>query len=647
MARTSILGKVAVSLGLTSKGFTKGLKSAELSLKRFGRNAENVGKNLSVGLTAPLVGFAAKSIQLFDKQAQAIAQVEAGLKSTGMAAGFTSKELQAMASSLQNNSLFGDEDILKSVTANLLTFTSISGEAFSRTQQAVLDLATRMDGDLKGATIQLGKALNDPVANLSALSRSGIQFSDSQKEMIKSLVESNKLAEAQGLILGELEKQFGGSAKAAAEAGLGGFVQLQNSIGDLMERVGKSLMPLVNRLTAFIQDLVKKFDSVSDSTITFGIGIGGIVAAIGPALLIIGKLVKGILILNTPLGLALGLFGAIALYVVNNWDKVSVQIVQVANKMIDLYNESAFVRGAFESIKATGVTAFKVLDEVLASFMDKLILSLSAINKLIARDFGGAWDDVTKWAGLVADSFVNLFKVSAEEGKKAIDNVVNQRVKLIDEDYVKNSVDALRGYIVKGLSFGSSGVSEQESAGPSVAGAGLNGMILTNKQLIASFEEIQTVAPQAIDAISPAKLENLNLLADSMAFGFDRFGDSIGRAFGDSVTGLNSFSEAFKNIGVTVKQVISQIIGQLVKLAAMRAFGVLLKFAGVPTGFLGAAGLLAADGSFFGAVGGATNATSPVTAGKQALNANLYIDGQNVRTSYESANRRFNRVVGS
>ena len=64
----------------------------------------------------------------------------------------------------------------------------------------------------------MGKALNDPVANLSALSRSGIQFSDEQKAVIKSMAETGRLAEAQTLILDELNRQYGGSAEAAAKA---------------------------------------------------------------------------------------------------------------------------------------------------------------------------------------------------------------------------------------------------------------------------------------------------------------------------------------------------------------------------------------------------------------------------------------------
>ena len=252
---------LSVKLSLNDRQFQSGLKKATKSIKKFGSSMKRTGQTLSRSLTLPLVAFGAASIAAFDKQQKAIAQVEAGIKSTGMAAGFTSKQLQKMASELQGKTLFGDEVILKDATAQLLTFTNIAGEQFARTQVAALNLATRLDGDLKSASIQLGKALNDPIANLSALSRSGIQFSEEQKKVIKELAETNRLAEAQTLILDELDKQYGGAAEAAAQAGAGGLKQLQNQFGDLMEEIGGMLIPIVidlgNQIKSFLEGFAK------------------------------------------------------------------------------------------------------------------------------------------------------------------------------------------------------------------------------------------------------------------------------------------------------------------------------------------------------------------------------------------------------
>ena len=183
--------KLTLNIGANTQGLNKALgkmrKDVRAATGNITASMQQAGRNMTMALTAPLGIMAAQSMRAFDEQAKAIAQVEAGLKSTGNAVGFTSKQLQQMASDLQNKTIFGDEEILKGATAQLLTFTNIAGENFARTQAVALDLATRLDGDLKSASIQLGKALNDPVANLTALSRAGIQFSDDQKEVIKSL----------------------------------------------------------------------------------------------------------------------------------------------------------------------------------------------------------------------------------------------------------------------------------------------------------------------------------------------------------------------------------------------------------------------------------------------------------------------------
>ncbi len=271
------------------------MQNAERSMQKFGKKLRGAGAALSVGLTAPIVALGAKGVFAFDQQAKAIAQVEAGIKSTGGAAGKTATELTKMAASLQGSTLFGDEEILKDVTAQLLTFTNIAGTQFDRTQKAVLDLATRLDGDLKSASIQLGKALNDPVANLSALSRSGIQFSTDQKKVIKSLVETGRIAEAQTVILDELEKQYGGAAEAAAKAGLGPFKQLGNALGDLTEDFGKiiveALLPFVEKLKSVVSSL-QNLDDGTKKTIAI---VAGFAAALGPILFTIGYLATNVI----------------------------------------------------------------------------------------------------------------------------------------------------------------------------------------------------------------------------------------------------------------------------------------------------------------------------------------------------------------
>ena len=282
---------LSIKLSLNDKQFMTGLRKATSSMKKFGRNLQRTGQNLTRNLTLPIVAMGAASVKAFDTQQKAIAQVEAGLISTGQAAGFTSKELQKMASDLQAKTLFGDEDILLNATAQLLTFTNIAGEQFERTQVAAANLAQKsFRGDLKSASIALGKALNDPVANLGALGRAGIQFSDEQEAVIKSLIETNRLADAQTIILDELDKQFGGAAEAARLAGLGPFQALQMVLSDLSEEFGALIMENLEPFRAKVEQITKFLQNLTDEQRRTLVSFAGYAAVIGPALFIIGKL---------------------------------------------------------------------------------------------------------------------------------------------------------------------------------------------------------------------------------------------------------------------------------------------------------------------------------------------------------------------
>lgn len=253
----------------TAKKMNATVAKTDKSVQKLNKTAQRTGLNLKKMLVngALLYGafrIAKSSIESWNKQAQAVAQVRQGLISTKNISGKTLNQLKKQASYLQKHSLYGDEDILQGVTAQLLTFTNITGDAFDRTQKVALDLAARLKIDLKSASIQLGKALNDPVKNLSALSRSGIQFTDEQKNMINALWQGGKQAEAQSIILKELERQYGGSAAAAAMAGAGPLKQLQMRLGDLKEHLGGLLFKALNKLMPVFDKVINIVESFFD-----------------------------------------------------------------------------------------------------------------------------------------------------------------------------------------------------------------------------------------------------------------------------------------------------------------------------------------------------------------------------------------------
>lgn len=401
------LANVNIKFTADLKGFSSQMQNVNRQMQKVGKNLQKIGTQLSVGVTAPFVAFSAISLKNWDKQVKAIAQVETGLRTTGNAVGFTSNELQKMASSLQNNTLFGDEEILQNVTAQLLTFTNIAGKQFDRTQQAALDLATRLDGDLKSASIQLGKALNDPVANLSALSRSGIQFSEEQKATINTLVETNRLAEAQTIILNELEKQYGGSAAAAAKAGTGPLTQLKNSIGDLSEEFGSIIAEAIVPFVETVKGLVAGFQNLTPETKKFIVVLGGIAAAIGPLLALAGTILPAITtgfnLLTGPIGLVVAGLTTIGVIVYKNWSPIKQVLVDIANYFIDLYNESSLFRAGVESVVlvfrnmwSVAKFAFSSISTLVKGFVTSFVSRFKLIGRIFKAVFTGSFKEIPK-----------------------------------------------------------------------------------------------------------------------------------------------------------------------------------------------------------------------------------------------------------
>jgi Prophage tail length tape measure protein len=288
----SLIIRLAVEHGLLQEGLARSerdVAKTTRAIQRKGREIADFGKNLSLAISLPIAALAVSSIKAAKESADALGQVNAALASMGNQAGRTSEQLQALAGSQMRQSLFDDDQILREVTANLLTFGKVSGQEFDRAQQAALDLSTRLGTDLTSATVQIGKALNDPIKGIAALSKAGIQFTTDQKAMIASMVEAGDVASAQRIILGELEKQFGGAAQAARDADPGAAAA--QAFAQFQEEIGAKLLPLLPAITAGITGLLDAFSSLPEPVQTGVVALGALAAIVGPIAIGIGSVI--------------------------------------------------------------------------------------------------------------------------------------------------------------------------------------------------------------------------------------------------------------------------------------------------------------------------------------------------------------------
>ena len=538
------LNDLIVTIGAQTKQFDKALGSSMKKMQRFGMNTKKLGKSMTMGLTAPIAALGFTAVKAFDQQAKAIAQVEAGLKSTGSTVGYTSKQLQQMASDLQTKTIFGDEEILKDATSQLLTFTNIAGDQFARTQSVALDLATRLDGDLKSASIQLGKALNDPIANLSALSRSGIQFSEDQKQVIKSLTESGRLAEAQTVILDELEKQYGGSAEAAAKAGTGGLKQLANSFGDLQEEFGKIIMEFLPPVIDGLKNMLAAFRNLSPEVKRFMVIGAGIAAALGPLLIILPTLIQGFMALLSPVGLVIAAVVGLGIAIVTFADEIAPYITDVINYFITLYNESSLLRGIIGGIKGTVQVVFDfflfAVDSVIGAFTDLGAIigavmrgDFSAIPELIGNAFSNAADRMAEFGTKAAEDFTTA--VNTELAREPLE--------LVTKETVANALSTLGGLtnlIPSAISGGGAGAAEQ-GLQPMAAKGGTAGT--PSPQLV---NESSTAVSELAENLKAGRKE-LSMMVDmgpAVEGAFAGIGMAIGGLIAGTVTMSDIFSQA-------------------------------------------------------------------------------------------------------
>ena len=271
-------------------GLSKGLNQGTNEVQGFGSKMANFGKKAAaafavagIAAAAFAVKFAKDAIVAGEAAATANARIEQINKSMGLFGESTNEVNKALIDYAEKTARATgvDTNSIKATQAKLLTFKELAATAneiggnFERTTKAAIDLGAAGFGTAELNAVALGKALNDPIKGISALSRNGITFTESEKDRIKVLVESNKVGEAQNMILKAIETQVGGTAEATANA----TDKMRVGFTQVTEKVGLALLPVFEKLTNFVIDQIfPAFDKI-------GAQFAGITSQLGENLL--------------------------------------------------------------------------------------------------------------------------------------------------------------------------------------------------------------------------------------------------------------------------------------------------------------------------------------------------------------------------
>ncbi|MDB5270885.1 MAG: hypothetical protein JWP58_3925 [Hymenobacter sp.] len=363
-----------------------------------------------LALVQKVWGFLADSKEEFQASAKSSADLEAALAATGHAAGLTADEIRKIGEARAKVTLF-DDDETNRASAMLLTFKNVKKGVFEEAIPAIQDLATKMGGDgpadMKGASIQLGKALNAPLTGITALTRVGVTFTDQQKEQIKQMVKAGDTAGAQRLILRELNSEFGGAAEAARKAG-GGMATLSMRWGEMKETVGgfvseglsklsewfgrvlDSAQPLVDMVTELATEFAGYYREIGD--VLEGLGLFN--AQTDTAKIVVEVLKTALTLLLMPL-------------------RVMLQVSRaVVDTFIDWYNKSELLRGIIGGLGAVVAATFKAIK-------DDAVKYLGGVGDLIVGIFTLDKDRILKGFRATFEATADLALGQGERAAKA------------------------------------------------------------------------------------------------------------------------------------------------------------------------------------------------------------------------------------
>jgi hypothetical protein len=336
--------QIIVEYVAKTTGLAAGTAQVEQGAGKLTRNLKGIAAVVGGAYaTAKVVEFGKASVQAATESEQATSRLRQVFKSMGDTTGKAADAAIDYAGALSKKIGVDDEAIMAS-QALLATFGKVSDETarqagiFDRATKAAADLAAAGFGSMDQNAKQLGKALQDPIKGINALARSGVTFTDTEKERIKTLVEANKVTEAQRIVLGAVEKQVGGTAEATATS----QEKMAVAYDEVQESVGRGLLPILQQLSPVLISIADF--TAKNTTLVLALGgamLGAVVAikAVTLAQTLLNVAMSANVIGLIVIGIAALIAAAILL--AKNWDKVS-----------------AVVSAGFDKIKGAAVAVF-------------------------------------------------------------------------------------------------------------------------------------------------------------------------------------------------------------------------------------------------------------------------------------------------
>jgi tape measure domain-containing protein len=434
------LGKLNLKLGIDVSDLDKELGKVERSMSRFGGKMQNIGTTLTQSLTLPIIGLGAASLKSFAD----IEKLQNGLIAIMGSSTDAAVEMERLRKVAENPGLALPEVVKASAS---LQSVGMNADAARETITQFGNAVARAGGGAEqfdGVVLALsqisavGKVtqedLNQIKERLPEFARvMKEEFGVVTAEGIRELgISSEEFIKRSVGALGNLERANGGLANT--------FDNLKDNVGASLAELGKAINETLNleavvaTLSAGLQRLVDGFKSLNPETQGFIVKAGLLVAALGPAIFIVGKLIStfGALIGTTRLimttvknlstvisgafakilanpailgvTLAIAAVGAIALYVYDNWQAFAsrFQNIWINIKNSTMKGVADFMKNIDKLQKFLGIELFDVSG--LTNYQEQ--------QRVVQKEFKSIGDTVDSLKG----KFKSLFMAAPGKG---------------------------------------------------------------------------------------------------------------------------------------------------------------------------------------------------------------------------------------
>lgn len=336
----------------------------------------------------------------------------------GSAAGDVTNRLKDFAT--EQMKLTGiDDDVIKGAQAKLMTFSEVGksagemGGQFDTATKLAMDLSAAGFGSVDSAAVMLGKALQDPIAGVTALKRVGVTLTEAQKEQIQAFMDAGDAASAQNVILQEVSRQVGGTAAASATAA----DKMKARWDDAVQGIGTALLPVLEGVVGFIAD------NILPAVEGIGTGLSGafqwlqenagwlvpVIAGIGAVILGVATNI-GILNLTAAIAAAGGLPAIIAA----TWAWTAALL---ANPVTWIILGIGLLIAAIVALAMNWDAVTKWVSDVWSGFTSWLSDSFNAIGKWwndlwsgVSRFVSDVWNGIVSWVSGVVSGFLGWFR---------------------------------------------------------------------------------------------------------------------------------------------------------------------------------------------------------------------------------------------